>query len=172
MQTWLPIIGYEGLYEVSRDGAVRRLGGTPKCKNTRLLRTWKTGQYQYLAVTLSCDGHHKHHCVAHLVAWAFLGYRKLGLHVDSLQVNHKDGDRNNNCVDNLEYCTALENHQHAALNGLTAKGEQNGAAKLTESVVREIRASTDSAQMLRKRYNVTLDLIYQIRRRQIWKHVA
>lgn len=169
MPEWRRIPGFDH-YEVSNRGQVRNIVGTkrwPPC----ILKPWKSGQYRYLMVTLCTNGRQEKYYVAHLVAWLFLGRRQLGKRRRSWQVNHMDGNRYNNCVENLEYCTHRKNHQHAVKMGLTARGEANGTSKLKEADVRAIRASADSAQILRKRYNVALDLIYQIRRRNIWKHV-
>ena len=57
------------------------------------------------------------------------------------EVNHIDGNKLNNYVDNLEWCTQSENIQHAVATGLKAQGEEHGRAKLTNEQVEEIRAN-------------------------------
>ena len=57
------------------------------------------------------------------------------------QVNHKDGNKLNNCVDNLEWVTNQENRNHAVDNDLQVTGERCSWAKLTEENVKEIRAN-------------------------------
>jgi len=161
---WRPIKDYDGRYEVSSRGEVRRATGLA-------MKTFLAGA-GYPAVKLSMSGRKRAHYVHHLVATAFIGSVTLGKRRLDWSVNHRDGNKRNNRADNLEYVTQLENHRHAARLGLAARGERSGTARLTESQVREIRQSMESAQVMRKRFDVSLDLIYQIRRRDIWTHVA
>jgi len=167
MEAWRAIRGYEGLYEVSSQGHVRRVGG-------RVLKPKATGnlRLKYLAVSLCKHNVATTRHIAHLVAAAFLGPRRLGRRRDDWQVNHIDGDKTNNTETNLEYVTHAANKRHAAAIGLMASGVRNGSAKLAVDQVTAIRASSDSAASLARQYGVAPDLIYQIRRRNIWKHVA
>lgn len=88
----------------------------------------------YMKVLLRTKDNSVNRYVHRLVAQAFIPnpnhYR---------EVNHIDGDKTNNCVLNLEWCTSKQNKRHASDTGLMPKGERNGAHKLTEDEVREIR---------------------------------
>ena len=125
------IIQDNNKYSISNLGRVKRL-----CpgKGTRvgkiLVYTPGGGGGKYGKVCLSGKVSYVHH----LVATAFLGQRPTGN-----EVNHKDGNQRNNVVANLEYCTMLENRQHAAKNGLTAKWERHWNAHLKRGEVRKIR---------------------------------
>ena len=91
-----------------------------------------------------------------------------------LQVNHKDGDKHNNCLDNLEWCTGLENISHAYRNNLAnkAKGENAGCVKLTEQQVLEIceliQSGTDSLTAIGQKYGVSKYCISDIKRKKSW----
>ena len=105
-EIWRPIEGYEGLYEVSNTGLIRSLdrfvGNRNRIKGKILsIRIEKDG---YCSVALSKDGKIKRYKIHRLVAQAFLQ------NPDNLpQVNHKDEDKLNNSVENLEWCTAKYN---------------------------------------------------------------
>lgn len=103
---WKPINGYEDLYEVSQNGDVKSL-----LKN-RLLKPWKHKK-GYLVITLTKDKKHKHFYVHRLVAEAFLENKR-----SKGEVNHIDGNKKNNRLNNLEWCDGLENRKHAYENGL------------------------------------------------------
>ena len=97
MEEWKEIPGYEGLYEVSNMGNVRNV------RRNKLLRLPKTNN-RYIRVVLSKNGIKTGFQVHRLIAQAFLP------NPDNLpQVNHKDEDKTNNNVDNLEWCTAKYN---------------------------------------------------------------
>lgn len=101
-EIWLPVKDYEGLYEVSNWGDVRSLN----YNRTGRVQVMKPGmsRHGYLKVQLYKDGKDNKYFVHRLVAEAFLG------NPDNLpQVNHKDEDKTNNAVANLEWCTAKEN---------------------------------------------------------------
>ena len=123
---WKPIKGYEGLYEVSNDGRVRRLRFTNgshdfekvrECKQT--LNTWG-----YMTVNLSKNGKGSTKRVHRLVANAFLGE-------SNLQIDHIDGNKQNNRLDNLEYVTPKENTNRAWKKGI-AKYTDERKEKLRE----------------------------------------
>lgn len=100
MEEWKNVIGYEGLYEVSNKGNVRNV------RRNTLLRLTKTN-YGYIQVSLYKNGIRTGLKVHRLVAEAFIP------NPDNLpQVNHKDEDKTNNNVTNLEWCTAKYNNNY------------------------------------------------------------
>lgn len=114
MQVWADVKGYEGVYQVSNKGLVRSL---PRKTNNnhpvpeRLMALRNKGGYA--SVLLSLDSDSKEGSVHRLVATAFL-VRPEGKPL----VNHKDGNKRNNCWWNLEWVTAKENCEHAIANNL------------------------------------------------------
>ena len=101
-EIWKDIKGYEGLYQISNMGRVKRLAGKG-CKQERILKAKKDNS-GYLLVHLYKDGKSKYYLVHRLVAQAFLENQ------DNLpEVNHKDEDKQNNCMENLEYCSRSYN---------------------------------------------------------------
>ena len=97
-ERWLPVVGYESLYEVSSYGQVKSYHRNPP----RILRPETTRGYLYL--NLCHDGQQEHVAVARLVALAFLGPTPAGM-----EIRHLDGDSANNVLTNLVYGTHGEN---------------------------------------------------------------
>lgn len=129
-ENWLWIINFEELYQVSDQGRVRSFN---KNKNGKIM--WHNkNQKGYNIVELRKNG--KRYCrqVHRLVMETFKGESEL-------QVNHKDGNKDNNSLENLEYLTAKENVHHAWKTGLckVKKGEENHASILKERDVIEIK---------------------------------
>ena len=97
---WAPVIDYEGLYEVSNYGEVRKVDGT--------MMNGNINSYGYRVVSLTKNGRKKDKKVHRLVAFAFVPT------IDGKDyVNHKDGDKLNNYAGNLEWVTRGENNSHA-----------------------------------------------------------
>ena len=107
-EEWRPIKGYEGLYKVSNMGRVKSL----YYGKERILKT-RNGLHGYKHVILSKQATKKTSRVHRLVAEAFIP-NPMNLPV----VNHLDGNKHNNCVFNLEWCTVKENTNHAIKTGL------------------------------------------------------
>lgn len=151
MTEWRPVAGWEGLYEVNQYGLVCSL---------RTGRILSHTARQYLLVTLheAATGRHKVAQVHQLVAHAFLGPQPAGYHV-----NHKDGDRWNPRLENLEYVTARQNTEHARANGLTSQGERHVASRFTDADVALIRDSHLSNRDLAAQFGVNASTISRVR---------
>jgi hypothetical protein len=134
MELWRPISGFEGRYEVSNLGHIRSMSFSGTGGKPRLLKQVRRRANGYLFVGL---GNPARYVFSHtLVADAFLGQRP-----DGAQVNHIDGEKTNNTAANLEYCSPVENMQHARRLGLLScrQGEKNTRAKLTTADVLRAR---------------------------------
>lgn len=103
MEVWKPIVGYDGFYEVSSYGRVRNIKRSP----WHILKN-NNSSNGYLIVGLSRNGHHKTHSVHRIVATAFIQNPDK-----KSDVNHKDGNKTNNNVENLEWVTKSENERHS-----------------------------------------------------------
>lgn len=121
-EVWKDIAGYEGLYQVSNFGRVKSLDRVVKRKNQpdlpvagKVLRP-RFGKNGYAYVILSKEGKGKTANIHRIVAMTFLE-RFDGCEL----VNHKDGNKANNCVENLEWCNFSRIMQHAFDNGLVSK---------------------------------------------------
>lgn len=128
-EEWRDIPGYEGVYQVSSFGRVKRFYR----KSERVLAC-STGS-DYLRLKLSMNNRQHQRTVHSLVAEVFLGERPNGWHV-----NHIDGNKLNNALTNLEYVTVAENARHAYRLGLRLVGEACAQSKLTAFQVCQIRA--------------------------------
>lgn len=155
IERWLPIAGYEGMYEVSSHGRVRSLdredsAGRPR--RGRVLRPALSSGYPYVHLHKESQGSAIR--IHALVANAFLGERPEGY-----TVNHIDGVKTNNCVENLEYMSCLDNVRHACSLGLVGK--------LNKEQVWEIReafafAPAPSLSFFAEKFDVSLFTIQSV----------
>ncbi len=166
-EQWRPVAGYEGIYEVSDLGRVRRIvGGSNVTYAGRILKDWR-GTKGYRLVGLSRDGTTRTLKLYRLVALAFVGPCPAGH-----QVNHIDGDKTNNRAENLEWATPSENVKHAYRTGLASNaGVRHPQAKLTEDDVRYIRATDTSTLELARAFAVTPQAIARVRSHLTWAHI-
>ena len=141
-EQWKPVVGYEGIYEVSDRGRVRgidRLDAAGRCWSGRVMRQQRD-RAGYLVVCLR-NGAPKLLKAHILVAKAFTGDPpgKIGLGVGDWQVNHRNAIKSDNRAQNLEWVTSRENRNHAKLLNLYANGSRIHRAVLTDQVVRQVR---------------------------------
>ena len=168
-EEWKQIAGYEGMYDVSNKGRVRSYHkfGNGRRDEPKPLKP-HLNRYGYPEVTLCKETTHKQ-CVIHrLVAGAFLG------NPDGLpQIDHINGIKTDNRVENLEYVTPRENTIRAAKLGLKPSGEKHGMHKLTRENVEEMRRLYESGyysqRELGKMFGVSHTVVGDIVRYKTWR---
>jgi hypothetical protein len=178
---WKSVVGYEGLYEVNTDGELRTFNwkGTGQ---TRIMKPAKDHK-GYLRTMIGKDGKYKTIKMHRIVAEAFIPNPE-----NKPTVNHKNGIKDDNRVDNLEWHTYKENTHHAIengmfyfrpksdLNGLSrCKGQQKHNTKFRNEDIISIRARFVPYKVTRedlaKEYGVSPATIKDIVTRRSWKHL-
>jgi len=172
-EIWKPVVGYESVYEVSNIGNVKRVLQKKGTQSGRILKPRKMTKTTYYYVNLWHKNQGKSICVHVLVAEAFLGKR-----IGHLVVNHKNGNRTDNRVENLEWITQSENIRHGFSNLGRPKsdsGEKHARAKLKNADVlkiRELHATGKYTNVkLGEMFNVDPRTISQIHLMQNWKNI-
>lgn len=168
-EEWRAVVGYEGIYEVSSFGRVKRVAAGQGVKRLGQPMRVHVGANGYAKIRLNNQGG-KSHYVHALVATSFLGPCP-----DSHEVHHRDANRANNRVENLAYVTRSGNMRACVGMGRhrSVRGSRNPFAKLTECDVKEIRRLHPgvSGPKLAARYGVNTTTIYRILSRKKWSHV-
>ncbi len=163
IEQWKPIKDFEEYYEVSNLGRVKSLTRLVKNKDGYRLKKEKIktlSKTRYLQVGLNVDNVSHTKNVHILVAQVWLS-NPLGLP----EVNHIDGNKWNNCSNNLEFCDEKYNSKHARTTGLcNQNGEDSVNAKFTNQQVLEIRALKYSMlhQDIAKKYGVSIATMSRI----------
>lgn len=167
-EIWKPVFGFEKRFEISNYGRIRSING--RCKGVKILKPNIGKKEGYFITNLRMTPYNRHVRIHTLVAEAFL-VKPIGIR---MTVNHKDGNKLNNHIDNLEWIEGSENTKHAFRTGIVNfKGSKHHNAKLTESDVLVIRS------LYPEKTHKQIAAIYNMNRRQIgdiinrvnWKHV-
>lgn len=149
---WLPVVGYEGIYEVSNDGQVRTCEGKTTYTENRGIRQWKQrvlkqkiSKDNTCRVSLWKDGKEMTYLVHRLVANSFIEKKE-----DKNYINHIDGCRLNNHISNLEWCNHTENNNHAFDNELIKTAHKIKLCKIDSGEEFVFRSKSKAGQFLNK----------------------
>lgn len=170
-EEWRAPPGFEGLYEVSDHGRVRRLVSRGSHKAGIQKLTLRSDGYLY--TSLMKDGHHRMWLVHRLVLTTFVGPRPSSIHG-----GHINAIKSDNRLSNLHWCTPKENAADMVPLGLVCVGERNSMAKINADIVRAIRAEyrprsrASGLYPLAKKYGISFQHVSEIVNRKCWTHVA
>ncbi|MFY0760210.1 NUMOD4 motif-containing HNH endonuclease [Metabacillus dongyingensis] len=153
MEMWKDVVGYQGIYEVSNLGEVRtHEDKTSFSKRHGVDRKWKqrvlkqkVSKDKNCRVSLWKDGKEQTWLVHRLVAYAFLPKPE-----GKEYINHIDGNRLNNHVDNLEWCDHKENNNHAFDNRLIKTGQELVLLNRETKEMHYFRSQTKASAFLGK----------------------
>jgi len=172
-EIWKDIDGYEGLYQVSNIGRVRSLPRTVPDGGRRkgmIMKPHISNNYIHIGLYDRASKKNKSQIVHRLIAKTFIPNP-----LNKPQVNHINGIKHDNRVENLEWVTNAENMQHAFKTGLiNNNGELGTKSKLTNNQVLKIREMASNGMKKCKiaiEFGVHEATIGQIVNRVIWKHI-
>jgi len=147
-------------YEISKSGVIRK-------KSNKYIKSQYVSDRGYYMVTLTKNKKQYPVRVHRILAKSFID-RVDGKDI----VNHKDGDKLNNTLENLEWCTQAENIKHAVDMGLTNNsGENNGMAKLNQkkaNKIKQLLKSGNTQQSIANDYGVSRACIQKIKEGKTW----
>jgi predicted XRE-type DNA-binding protein len=174
-EAWKAVVGYEGLYEVSSFGKVQVLARTCIYSDGRkhfiYPREMKLADsYGYKAVSLIKDGWYKRYQVHRLVAIAFIPQTRP----DAVYVNHKDCNKANNLLENLEWVTHRENTDHAIDNdrynaAVNAKCRKKFTLDDIENVNRLLAEGRLNQLEISNLTGISPSHVSRIKRKTIWQ---
>jgi len=179
-EVWKDIPDFEGIYQVSNFGRVKSLERLTKNKQGTCLRKEKL-----LTLNISNKGYAKvklYNTNKNIKKTIFV-HKLVGVcFLDNLnqykEINHIDGDKLNNKMDNLEWCSRSHNVKETYRLNLkkeeTYKGEGNATSKLKEQdvlLIRKLHKQGMSNKELAIKFNVVSGTIGFIVNNQTWKHI-
>lgn len=164
-EIWKDINGYEGLYKVSNLGRIRSY-------RRRKPLSPIEDRNGYYKINLTKDKEMKTYRIHRLVASCFID------NIDNKpEVNHIDGNKKNNNIDNLEWVTRSENESHSYRTGLRSgkKGVMHHNCKITEEIVIKIREMWDTGEYVQReiaeKFNIKTNNVWKIINGIRWKHI-
>lgn len=168
-EEWRDIQGYEGVYQVNPIGQVKRIGGGSGAVRGLVLKDFDNG-HGYRYISLSKDGKGRNYYIHVLLATAFIPNPER-----KPQINHRNGQKSDNRLENLEWVTLSEQMIHAYGTGLAPSGEYNHMAKLTEyevGVIRRLHMAGVARPVIASSFGISKATVHRIVHRELWRNVA
>jgi len=168
MEIWKVIENLEG-YMISNFGRVKSL-------KKNIMLTPSMNNWGYLRVKLSQDGKRYRLLIHRLVLKSF----KPNEDLNKTECNHKDGNKENNYVENLEWCTRSDNMKHAYKLGFGGIGEKSGRTVLTNTkvkIIKQILSSPITKQLkitqkeIAEVFGISKYIISRIKLGKSWSHI-
>lgn len=166
MENWKFIKNYENRYMISDLGNIKSLKKLHRNSEKILKPVIQTGGY--CAIDLGNGKKIKRFLIHRLVAENFIENP-----LNKKQVNHINGIKNDNKLNNLEWVTASENQKHSILIGLrTTKGIKNSQCKIKETDVLKILKDKRNYKKISLEYKISISTISDIKRGYSWTHIT
>lgn len=176
-EKWLPVVGFEGLYEVSNMGRVRSLvryrNGRAVVLNPPRLLTGNRNTLGYLRITFRKGAGDRRGVIIKihtLVLTAFVGPRE-----NRREAAHLNGNPSDNRLVNLSWVSHQENNSHKYIHGTHPRGSDTVQAKLNEPMVaamRYLREEGIGLNVLATAFGISFQHVSDICLRKAWTHVA
>jgi hypothetical protein len=178
-EIWKDIKGFEGKYQISNIGRVKSIRISPKNKKGNLIMKTNKDSRGYNCIGLWKDFDNK-------LKKQNRPYKLVAIHFlenpnNYKCVNHKDGNKLNDNVNNLEWCSHSQNIKHAWDNNLTRgntgkickkhKGKKDKRTKLVKDDILYILKSKNTIKNLSIKFNVSFVTIYLIKKRKLWRDI-
>jgi hypothetical protein len=167
---WLPVVGFEGIYEVSDHGRVRCIPARGGRAAGYILKLSLNRPGGYLKTDMSGGGKRVTNVHVHkLVLTAFVGPCPAGM-----ECRHLDSNPTNNHISNLQWATRVTNEADKIPRGTANIGVKHGLAKLNDEKVREIRrlcAQGWSQRAIGRLFDLGQTTVGDVLRGRCWKHV-
>jgi hypothetical protein len=166
MEIYKPIKDYENAYEISNLGNIKSKPSRTRKKEC-ILKPLKSPN-GYMQIDLCKDGKIKRMLIHRLVAECFIDNP-----FNKKQVNHINGVKNDNRLENLEWSTCSENQIHAIKNGLRSTlGVKNSQCKLDENAVINILNDIRMYDEICNEYKISKTTISDIKHGRSWNHIT
>lgn len=181
-EVWKDIKGYEGIYQASNFGRIKSLeriwySGRNRCikktKPEQIMKYRLAKNTGYCLLKFVKDGNEKHFFVHRLIAETFIPNPN-----NLPEVNHKDGNKENNCMDNLEWVTSKDNIKHADKTGLrNISGSDNWQAKFSKEDIKFVRENYKprdkvfGRKALAKRFGCNISVVSNIIAKKTYKNI-
>lgn len=174
-EKWISINGFDGFYSISNKGRIKSLDRTITDKigrkyivKGRIMRPCISFKQEYPMISFYKNNKGETHYIHRLMGQYFIPNPN-----NYSQINHKNGNKKDFRLCNLEWVTRSENNNHAYSSGLKRSGQNHPFSKLTNKKVLLIRRLKPnmSYSKICKKFDICIGTAQRIVKRKAWKHI-